>query len=267
VESILAQSFEDFELIIVNDGSTDDTDRIVRSFDDGRIRYFRRDANSGSIGAVRKYSVTLTRGKYVFFTDSDCHPAKTWLEEGFRALENHGTDAIEGKVVYHEIGYKPSLSDKPIMNSCGGEWMTSNMAFRREALLLNPFSQEFSRLDDRDLALRIRRKSAIPFVESCIVYHRKKKRTVRSYLRESLDARDKVVLVKLHGDRLDNPFRIVHPKLLLTLIFPFMIFAEFLSGKIRSMDDLRLLPFVYVKAVYIRFLVWKTALKEKVLLF
>ena len=39
---------------------------------------------------------------------------------------------------------------------------------------------------------------------------------------------------------------------------------EFLYGRIRTLDDLKLLPFLYVKAIYIRFLVWKTAIKERV---
>lgn len=50
IQSVLNQSYTDFELIVVDDGSTDNTEEVVRSLTDDRIRYIRRKQNSGTYG-------------------------------------------------------------------------------------------------------------------------------------------------------------------------------------------------------------------------
>ncbi len=69
-ESILKQTFEDFEFIVVDDCSTDDTVEIVKSFDDKRIKLFRLDKNSG-VGAALSYGLSKVSGKFVAKVDSD----------------------------------------------------------------------------------------------------------------------------------------------------------------------------------------------------
>src|SRR5687767_4383972 len=70
LESLIAQDFRDWEALVVNNYSTDDTLEVVRSFDDRRIRVenFR---NNGVIGASRNLGIRLSRGKYIAFLDSD----------------------------------------------------------------------------------------------------------------------------------------------------------------------------------------------------
>ncbi|WP_458404604.1 glycosyltransferase family 2 protein [Methanobrevibacter sp.] len=83
VESVLAQSFNDFELIIVNDGSTDNTSNILNDFDDSRITIINQ-SNQGP-GASRNNALDIINGEYVMFLDSDdwYHPdaLKISLEE------------------------------------------------------------------------------------------------------------------------------------------------------------------------------------------
>jgi glycosyltransferase involved in cell wall biosynthesis len=68
--SVLDQDYTDFELLIVDDGSTDGTDALVRRFADPRIRYIRSPRNQG-LGAARNLGIRESRGKYVAFLDSD----------------------------------------------------------------------------------------------------------------------------------------------------------------------------------------------------
>ncbi|MDR1544610.1 MAG: glycosyltransferase [Prevotellaceae bacterium] len=70
IESVLNQTFSDFELLIVNDGSTDETANIVRSFSDKRIRFFENETCKG-IAFTRNFAVELSRGKYIAVFDCD----------------------------------------------------------------------------------------------------------------------------------------------------------------------------------------------------
>ena len=70
VKSVLAQTYRDIEVIIVDDGSTDNTEEVVKSFDDPRIRYVKLDVNKGA-AAARNAGIRLARGGFVAFQDSD----------------------------------------------------------------------------------------------------------------------------------------------------------------------------------------------------
>lgn len=69
IRSVLDQSFRDLELIVVDDGSTDDTEAVVARHRDARIRYVRQ-RHSGK-AAARNAAVTLARGEFLAFCDSD----------------------------------------------------------------------------------------------------------------------------------------------------------------------------------------------------
>jgi glycosyltransferase involved in cell wall biosynthesis len=69
IRSVLAQTEQDFEVIVVDDGSTDDPARSLESFDDPRIR-FHRQVNRGG-GAARNAGIDLAQGRFIAFLDSD----------------------------------------------------------------------------------------------------------------------------------------------------------------------------------------------------
>lgn len=70
IQSVLNQTYKNWELIIVDDCSTDNTDEIVASFNDERIRYFRNDKNSGA-ALTRNRALREARGEWIAFLDSD----------------------------------------------------------------------------------------------------------------------------------------------------------------------------------------------------
>ena len=75
IESILNQSYEDFEFIIVNDGSTDGSQAIIESYDDNRIKLVRNSENIFLAASLNK-GIRLSKGKYIARMDSDdiAHP-------------------------------------------------------------------------------------------------------------------------------------------------------------------------------------------------
>ena len=69
IESVLAQTERDFEIIVVDDGSRDDPERVVETFGDPRIHFHEQNNRGG--GAARNAGIDQARGRYIAFLDSD----------------------------------------------------------------------------------------------------------------------------------------------------------------------------------------------------
>ena len=79
IASIINQSFQDFELIIVDNMSQDGTEQFIKNIKDARIRYF-RNPNFGIIASNRNYGIAKSRGFYIAFCDDDDLWKKNKLE-------------------------------------------------------------------------------------------------------------------------------------------------------------------------------------------
>ena len=86
VNSILAQTFENFELVVVDDGSTDRTVEVLESYSDPRLRIGRNPGNLG-IPATRNHGLDLARGEYIALLDSDDHAYPRRLERQVKYLD------------------------------------------------------------------------------------------------------------------------------------------------------------------------------------
>ncbi len=85
IDSVLSQEFEDFELLIIDDGSNDHTKTLVSTYSDKRIRYIYQD--NGERGKARNTGVKNAIGKYVFFLDSDDLIYPNHLKHAFQYLK------------------------------------------------------------------------------------------------------------------------------------------------------------------------------------
>ena len=96
IDSILNQTFKDFEFIIINDCSPEDeTDKIIAKYNDPRIRYIYNDKNLGISGSSNK-GISLARGKYIARQDHDDISLPTRLEEQYNYMESHPEVGICG---------------------------------------------------------------------------------------------------------------------------------------------------------------------------
>lgn len=87
IDSILNQTFSDFEFIIIDDGSTDNSSNIAKSYDDTRIILFKQN-NSGCYKALN-LGLKHAKGKYIAILDSDDISHRERLKNQFEYLENH----------------------------------------------------------------------------------------------------------------------------------------------------------------------------------
>jgi len=111
IQSVLDQTYQDFELIIVDDGSTDNTEEVIKGFQqkDSRIIYLEHDQNKGG-SAARNTGIKASRGEYIAFLDSDdeCLPEK--LGKQIVHLNNNYINAFISYTGYFKIDDKGDSS-------------------------------------------------------------------------------------------------------------------------------------------------------------
>ena len=88
IDSILAQTYTNFELIVINDGSTDKTEEIILSYQDSRIRYIKNEKNLKLIRTLNK-GIGLAKGKYIARMDADDISLPHRLKEEVEFMEAH----------------------------------------------------------------------------------------------------------------------------------------------------------------------------------
>jgi glycosyltransferase involved in cell wall biosynthesis len=180
IESVLNQTYKDFELIIVDDGSEDSTASIVKHYGDSRIVYFKNDANLGLAGA-RNIGLSLAKGEYIAWLDSDdlSHPAR--VEKQLKVLENNkqvglcGTwvqtiGAVEGAVWKY-----PTKTDELRCRMLFDDPLATSSAMMRRECLDNQndaFDPDYPPAEDYDLWERISQKWNLTNIPEILTYYR-----------------------------------------------------------------------------------------------
>lgn len=166
IESILSQSFKDFEFLIINDGSTDNTENIIKSYKDQRIRYLKNPGNIGLVASLNK-GIKLARGNYIARMDADDLSAETRLEKLTYFLDTHKNYGLVGSLfglinknrIIHAVGGAKLLGDEDLKFGmlfgnvfCHGETM-----YRRELMLKHKlyYDDNFKYCEDYELWTRM----------------------------------------------------------------------------------------------------------------
>ena len=154
LESILNQTLKNFEVIVVDDCSTDNSVAVVEGCAEkfgGRLKLFGTEKNSGSGAFPRNKGLSLSRGEYVFFMDNDDLLTPTALEELYTQAKNFSADAL-----YLERHFEANedLSEIQIAGETFGRptLETENLAERIRALVDRKFFlTPWSKFVKRDL--------------------------------------------------------------------------------------------------------------------
>ena len=166
ISSVLSQTFQDVEIIVVDDASTDNTSEVVAAFNDERIRFLRHDTNKGG-SAARNTGILASKCDYIAFLDDD----DEWLPDKLRKQmeillasppEVGGVytgcldvDKASGKVIRQRIPTKRgNLSHELVIENCVGG--TSTMLLKKVCLEhVGLFDESLPRSQDYDLWIRI----------------------------------------------------------------------------------------------------------------
>lgn len=136
IESILNQTYENFELIIINDGSTDDTEMIIKSFSDKRIRYYTNNKNEGLIYTLNR-GLELSQGDFIARMDSDdiCLPER-FFKQINAFLEDNNLIVCGSQILKFGENIKSSKSNYFLSNELIKYYMIYNCPFAHPSVML-----------------------------------------------------------------------------------------------------------------------------------
>jgi glycosyltransferase involved in cell wall biosynthesis len=199
IKSVLNQTYEDFELIIINDGSTDSTKSVINSFYDSRIKYSENVNNSGIVTSRNKGLVQAI-GKYIGMLDADdiAYPEK--FEEQIAFLEKNKDFGMVGSwaVFIDENGEKLPGSWKltassemiPAIMLFKNYFLQSAVLYRKECISKFSFKEDFDILEDYLIWLEIIKKYKAWNLQKYLVKYRihsggvTKKHSIEKLLKE-----------------------------------------------------------------------------------
>jgi glycosyltransferase involved in cell wall biosynthesis len=209
IESVLAQEFDDFEVLVIDDGSNDDTEEVVRQISDARLSYFKRE--NAERGAARNFGFGRSRGTYVNFFDSDDLMYSNHLKVAHELVNTYGKPKWfhlgydfmlpDGTVTKRVNDFNDSVSQVVLFDnklSCNGVFVN------REVAESFPFVEDrvLASAEDWELWIRLACRYKLAYsneITSTVVNH--EQRSIRTIPSNKLVARDLFFIEKLKEDR------------------------------------------------------------------
>jgi len=180
IKSVLSQSYEDLELIVVDDASTDDTQTVVQQVGDRRVRYFRLADRQGAT-AARNAGISAARGEFIGFQDSDDEWLSGKLEKQMAVFRDGGQSVdivycgfqrIMGRSVIVVPGPHVAVKEGDLSRTIFYENIvsTQTLIIRSRCLEnVGPFLDNLPRFQDWELVMRLAQEYEFHFVNECLV--------------------------------------------------------------------------------------------------
>ena len=191
VDSILNQSNQNLELIVVDDGSTDNTEELILKYSNKNIRYVKTD-NWGGPARPRNIGINLAKGKYIAFCDDDDIWMPHKLNRQLKYFKNQSVGmvfsmqkqfgAISIFSNYFGIGPLPFKQDTSVEALVNENCIPNSSVIIKKNLLdkIGNFDERksFVAIEDNDLWIRVSKNAKIAYVPEVLVMHRNHKESI-----------------------------------------------------------------------------------------
>lgn len=182
IQSVLEQTYSNLELIVVDDGSVDDTEKIVNEIKDERLKYIKCKTNGG-VAAARNVGIAASRGEFIAFNDSDDIWKKTKLAVQMKLMENN----MECDFVYCAFARRfingvkvrvpakendlDKLHGKVFEKLLQGNFISTQTILFRKRIIDNigMFNEKIKAFDDYEFVLRVAREYPIFYIDEELV--------------------------------------------------------------------------------------------------
>lgn len=180
MRSVLSQTYRNIELIVVDDASTDETERVVEGIEDRRVRYIRHETNRGA-AAARNTGIEASSGPYIAFQDSDDEWLVQKLERQMRVLLGcgPGVDAIycgfllcnSGSAVYVPGDHVKVREGDILAQLLRGNFVSTQTLLVRRACIQDAglFDERLPRFQDWELAIRLAERTSFRLIDEPLV--------------------------------------------------------------------------------------------------
>jgi glycosyltransferase involved in cell wall biosynthesis len=123
IDSVLSQTLTDFEVLVIDDGSTDGTAKAVKAIDDSRVHYYYKD--NGGASSARNVGLDKAEGQYIAFLDSDDLYTPDYLKTMVSALENDSDYGVAYTAVTNH--YSDGTARDYRTGYCCSGWVTKEL--------------------------------------------------------------------------------------------------------------------------------------------
>lgn len=178
IESILNQTYQNFEFLIINDGSTDASEEIIRSFSDSRIVYLQNDKNRGLVYTLN-YGINVAKGEYIARMDADDISEPTRFERQLEVFLNDQEIGICGtwaKIIGSEIAFKVETEHEKIKCKLlfGNQFIHSSIMFNKALLDKSGIKYEENDFPAEDFAFWIKLSQSVKMlnISQCLLDYR-----------------------------------------------------------------------------------------------
>jgi len=179
IKSILNQTFKNFEFIIIDDGSTDDSVKIIKSYNDNRIRYFENNENLGQSTTLNK-GLNLARGKYIARMDQDDISTPVRFVKQLEFMEDNSNIDVCGSWVeligkYNDVIYLETQSEEIKISLLTNQNILHPSVMIRKSTLLNynlKYNPSYTIANDYDLWVRMIEYCSFANIPETLVKHR-----------------------------------------------------------------------------------------------
>ncbi len=203
IDSLLKLNFDNFEIIIVNDGSTDGTGDYLNGLGNNKIRVVHHKENLG-LSAARNSGIKASKYDIIAFTDDDCLVEENWLKNISQGFADDNIGFVIGQVFYIREGYKGYFPERLVRN-IGAAWpMGCNIAYRKKVFeKIGYFEDIFFKYGNEDSEMAIRavaRGFAFARCPAAVAYHQAMDWNAGSLLKSARNASVWPILKKKYPD-------------------------------------------------------------------